>query len=466
MPDDRDRERLERRKKAREQRRRQLRRRIAAGVAVLAACIAVVAVVSRIGRNGGFSASSTGTTSVSSSGNEVSAEDVLHLSFPQLIVDEVSSSSGGSSGAASQNTSGTASENTSGTASQDEESDDEAVDYSGLTVSEFNQILAELYKNDYVLVDFYSLTHLTQGTGYTTETLDLPEGKKPLVISVTGVSYGGTGETDSDSDTAESSIGKKASGIEVDSSGMIVNDVTDENGTAVTGAYDVMTCVDTFIGNHPDFSNDGARGIIAVTGSEGILGYDPSDSAGKAEMEKVISALKEEGWIFASGTYSGISYGSEYSIVKEDAEKWQSEVGPYLKDTDILILPDRADIGSWSPYSSDNEKFSLLSGEGFVYFCVDNSQSLTWLETGTDYVRQGMHGINTKSEFDALMDGGIEEYSALVEKKVQQEAENIASENDANLEENGTDSEDASENSTGSGTDSQDQDIENVDSEV
>ena len=476
-----EKDRIRRKRNSRRRRRRQLQRRIAVTVAAAAAVIAVIAAVRRFGGRNIFSGKNTGTTAIGGSA-QTGADEVLHLSFPQLIVDDVTSESGGTSGTG---TNGTAASETNGTA--------------GITVSEFNQILTELYKDDYVLVDFYSLTHLTQKNGYQAESLSLPEGKKPLVISVRGVSYEGTWEesggsesvssssasagtaasgtngTDTSnanasgtnsadtnaSDTAgsagaDSSIGQKAAGIEIDSSGAVVNDVRDENGTLSAGAYDVMTCVDAFVASYPDFSYNNARGVIAVTGKEGVLGYDSSDPDQAAALQKVVKALKDEGWIFASGTYGDISYGSEYSIVKEDAEKWKSEVGPQLGGTDILVLPEGGDIGSWEPYSSDNEKFSLLSGEGFAYYCVDNPEQMTWLETGTDYVRQGIHEINTVTEYETLIDQGIDAYSALVEKEAQQAAEELKS--------GGGD-----QASEGSGSDQSgggDQTIENVDPEV
>jgi hypothetical protein len=498
-----EKDRIRRKNISRKKRRRQLRRRIALTVTVLVAAVAVVAAVRYFG---GRSGSSTGTTAVTGS-SSVSADEALHLSFPQLIVDDAAAGANGS---------------------------DSATD--GITVSEFNQILAELYKNDYVLVDFYSLTHLTQQNGYQTQPLSLPEGKKPLVISVRAVSYEGTweesggsesvgtvssssdvsatsaaGTADAGADTAgtaasgtntagatasgtdntgtaavgtdntgtdaaaanadQSTIGQKAVGIDVDSSGAVVNQIRDESGATQSGAYDVMTCIDAFIANHPDFSYNNARGVIAVTGEEGVLGYDPSDADQSAELQKIVKALKDEGWIFASGTYGNISYGSEYSIVKEDAEKWQSEVGASIGDTDILVLPDRADIGSWAPYSSANEKFSLLSGEGFVYYCSDNSDQLTWLETGTDYVRQGIHEIDTMTEFETLIDQGIDAYSALIEKEAQQEAESLKSGGTDSSQGSGSDQSNDSgpESSNGSGSDQSDgsdKEINNIDHEV
>jgi hypothetical protein len=184
-----EKDRIRRKRNSRRRRRRQLQRRIAVTVAAAAAVIAVIAAVRRFGGRNMLSGKNTGTTAIGGSA-QTGADEVLHLSFPQLIVDDVTSESGGTSGTG---TNGTAASETNGTAAAGAAaSGTNGTD--GITVSEFNQILTELYKDDYVLVDFYSLTHLTQKNGYQAESLSLPEGKKPLVISVRGVSYEGTGK--------------------------------------------------------------------------------------------------------------------------------------------------------------------------------------------------------------------------------------------------------------------------------
>ena len=81
---------------------------------------------------------------------------------------------------------------------------------------------------------------------------------------------------------------------------------------------------------------------------------------------------------------------------------------------------------------------------------------MTWLETGTDYVRQGIHEINTVTEYETLIDQGIDAYSALVEKEAQQAAEELKSGG------GGQASEGSGSDQSGGG----DQTIENVDPEV
>ena len=130
------------------------------------------------------------------------------------------------------------------------------------------------------------------------------------------------------------------------------------------------------IKSHPDFSWQGMKGIIAVTGYEGVLGYrtHKKDSPTyNSDVEKVLSItkkLKETGWIFASHSYShGLPF--RYDVVsldevKYDTKKWDEEVRPLVGDTNIFIGP----FGQvFKPYDPRREYlvskgFNLLFGVG------------------------------------------------------------------------------------------------------
>ena len=92
----------------------------------------------------------------------------------------------------------------------------------------------------------------------------------------------------------------------------------------------MVPCVEAFIQEHPDFSNNGARGILGLTGYNGILGYRTDDAlatstdnryaakygvfdtaAEKEAAAPVIEALKSAGWEFACNGYDGTTYGSD-----------------------------------------------------------------------------------------------------------------------------------------------------------
>ena len=82
-----EKDRIRRKRNSRRRRRRQLQRRIAVTVAAAAAVIAVIAAVRRFGGRNILSGKNTGTTAVGGSA-QTGADEVLHLSFPQLIVDD------------------------------------------------------------------------------------------------------------------------------------------------------------------------------------------------------------------------------------------------------------------------------------------------------------------------------------------------------------------------------------------
>lgn len=361
-----------------------------------------------------------------------------------------------------------------------------SIDDKDLTVSEFNQILDELYQNNYVLVSPYQLATAGEN-GFTSGTVQVPKGKKPLIISEQDVNYSAGYDGSADS-------------LMLTGDGTIVNSYTTADGNQAEGPVDVITCVDNFISSHADFSYNGARGIIGITGSNGIFGYaidedteiigslsdktiatvqsgtasgekntsdtasDNGDSssdqttsdgtdaaapayefapdesnesvsassattssssenstsqakavsaaqqeydaqiaANKSTLNDLITALRSEGWLFACNSYQNISYASSYDIVKADADSWKTNISPIVGNTDMLILPNGGDIGSWSGYSDSNQKYTYLKSLGFSYYFSDTTQSKTWLQTESGYVRQGMHDISTMSDYRNVM---------------------------------------------------------------
>ena len=204
------------------------------------------------------------------------ASDVLHLSFPTLTIkdsdpEDESSADGTEDGTADADGDGIPDE----TADTGETADDAAETSSSssadssaeqaLSVNDFNQILSDLYEQNYVLVDVYSLA-ASGDNGFTDGSVQVPKGKKPLIISQTDCSY--TTEDDG-----------KADSLVLDSkSGKILCQYTETNENdgstdSLTGAVDVIPCLENFISQHPDFSYNGARGIIGITGYRGLFGY-------------------------------------------------------------------------------------------------------------------------------------------------------------------------------------------------
>ena len=268
------------------------------------------------------------------------------------------------------------------------------LDQSRLTVDEFHQILQQLYDRGYVLVKLTDLAEAGEDGIMMGKELKLPQGKKPLILSQQNVSY----------DLEYTGMGL-ASRLVLDENGKPVSEKILSDGTAVTGAYDIVPCVDAFVEEHPDFSHDGAKGILGITGYNGLLGYRTEDmlassegnkyaskygvfdtAAEKEAVKPVIAALKEDGWEFACNGYGTINYASDPDQIKADVQQWKTGVGQLLGEVNILFYPSGTDVGDTNVYASDNEKYSFLKSEGFRYFsAMDIGSSRT--QTTEEYFR-------------------------------------------------------------------------------
>lgn len=295
-------------------------------------------------------------------------------------------------------------------------SDEMGGDNSVLTVNQFRQILQQLYDSNYILVDFYNIAEVQEredGTkAFARKELELPAGKIPFVLSQRDVSY------------SLDRIGKGyATRLVVAEDGQLLNEYRSADGTDILGAYDVVPILEEFIAQHPDFAFENARGVLALTGYNGILGYRTSEILGKsyeegnpyavygvydvnAEIETcrpVVEALKNRGWHFASYGNNYCSYGAEYAMMTSDAEEWMKNVSGIIGGTDLLLYPCETDIGNWSAYREDNQKYQYLKGQGFRYFCIEEKVNPSWLQIRSDYVRQGIKEIDCYDDFLQIM---------------------------------------------------------------
>ncbi len=248
------------------------------------------------------------------------------------------------------------------------------------TVDEFEAMLEELYANQYILIDIHDLsTETTDANGNTIFVANqpmVPEGKIPLVLSVDDVNYYEYMEKDG--------FARK---LVLDENGDVKNLYIDENGQELIGNYDVVPILDAFVKEHPDFSLRGAKGIIALTGYEGTLGYDthlldsPTLESDKAAATAVADRMKETGWQFAVHGY-GHRHTADisYDTLVSDTTRWKNEVGSIVGETDIYIYP----YGEEIDYPSD--KLTYLQSEGFCYFC--GVWSKAFVSVKDTYVRQ------------------------------------------------------------------------------
>ena len=280
------------------------------------------------------------------------------------------------------------------------------------TISEFEKITQEMYDRGYVMVSIHDLYEEVVDengeTKFVEGTIMLPPEKKAFVLSLDDLcyyhSYDGYGY---------------ASKIVLDENGEPTCEYIQADGTVVTGAYDVVPLMDAFVKEHPDASYKGAKGIIALTGYNGILGYrtdisytsitddldyvkkvwikehpDFDIEAERAEAKKVAEAMMENGWEFASHTWGHLRVGdASLERLQRDTQKWMENVAPLVGGTDTIIFAHGQDLGKWGYYDESNEKYQYLREQGFNIFCnVDASRYATWL--GDDYLRQGRRNLD------------------------------------------------------------------------
>lgn len=250
-----------------------------------------------------------------------------------------------------------------------------------ITLTEFENILNTLYESGYILIDIHSLAQESEddrGNVDMSEKLPyIPQGKKPMVLSVENLNYSSVRNGDG-----------VATRLALDENGEVGAVYTDESGHEEVGPYDVIPVLEQFIDEHPDFSFKGARGVVALSGSGGVFGYQIEEGTAvdyEANLEtakQIADKLREDGWTFASQGYS-YEYMSDmsYDTLKEDITKWQQTAGTAVGDCDTLLYPYGAEVD----YST--EKASFLINQGFRYL-VGMWSDGDHLEVNDTYLRQ------------------------------------------------------------------------------
>lgn len=266
----------------------------------------------------------------------------------------------------------------------DGDSDTKGYNMYMVTVQEFEKMLQLLYDKNYVLVrmsDLVKKVTLTDGSiSYEENEIYLKEGKKPIVLSEDDVAFYNYMLDDG-----------FASKIVLDSEGKPICEMILEDGNTVTGAFDVIPILNEFIEEHPDFSYKGAKGLLALTGYEGVLGYRTNDKTSpdyekelKAAKE-VVAALKEDGWEFASHSWGHKDMqAASLSTLKSDTDRWLDEVGSIVGATNMYVFPFGNDIETTTgTYTSS--KYQYLKEKGFDIFLAVYKEP--WMHIKKNYVR-------------------------------------------------------------------------------
>ena len=245
-----------------------------------------------------------------------------------------------------------------------------------VTAGEYLKIFQSVYDKGYVLVDIADCWSEQTGedgqTRMVKNTLYLPEGKKPLILSYDDVNYYEY--------MLENGFTYK---LIIGEDGKLWSWGLDPQGNEVVSRdLDAVTILDKFVEEHPDFSPFGAKGCLSLTGYEGILGYRTQtdrenwtterEANRQKEIEAVkpiVAELKRTGWTFGSHTWGHISLNTRtVDVVTADMQKWFDEVGSLVGETPVLFYPfggrlDGDDVQQSGP------AFRWMQQHGFRIFC-------------------------------------------------------------------------------------------------
>ena len=261
-----------------------------------------------------------------------------------------------------------------------------------ISTSEFSKILNNLYTNGYVLVDFNSFTELN-GDVMLPKSIYLPEGKKPVMLTETLANYP-LYMVDSNNDAEPDAGGVGfASKLVLDSSGNIKAQYIDSTGATLIGDYDLVPILESFIAEHPDFSYQGARAILATTGSQGVFGYRINSEyiATKGQTyhdeqvagaKQIVQALRDKGYTIACYTYDNSDYaGFNANQIQADLQKWTQQVTSVIGEVDTFVFAQSSNITDYS-----GNAFNVMYTSGFRYFVANGSTPST--QVTSTYVRQ------------------------------------------------------------------------------
>ena len=285
-----------------------------------------------------------------------------------------------------------------------------------LTTSEFRAILESLYAKNYCLIDPSSMADLENPTFLNIRDVVIPEGKKPLVIVLEDLSY-----------TANLSSLGVCQRLVLNDLGQVCGEYVSASGQVVVSRpSEAIGILDAFIEEHPDFSYNGVKGVISLTGYQSVFGYitdrdqvddrnaalvaaglpeiSPSDSdieANKATVISIMDKLKESGWILASSTYGFINANHcELGTIQSDTEKWLSQVGSLTGPVNMLVYPNGDFI------RGSDSRCVYLKEQGFrIFFGVGPSAYNTYGDNYLYFDRCMLNGDTLRNvDFSRLFD--------------------------------------------------------------
>ena len=226
---------------------------------------------------------------------------------------------------------------------------------------EFENMLDELYKNNYVLVDIHKTFTVENGVAKKCK-VKVPLGKKPIVIGVDDVVY--------DPKKSDNGMVDK---ICVDDENKIYTETIIDGKIDKKYNKEFAPILENFLALHPDFSPFGDRLTINLTGFCGILGYrisDKNETKRKNETKKaqiVVDRLKQLGYTFACHSYAHYHTKKvSEKFIENDLIEWQRYIEPVIGKTEVFVYP----YGEWEMVNGNqiSKKQQILTNYGFKLF--------------------------------------------------------------------------------------------------
>jgi hypothetical protein len=179
-----------------------------------------------------------------------------------------------------------------------------------VTDRELAGVLSGLYDRGWTLVDVHRAA---------AGTVRVPPGRRPFVLYEDDVNYY-----------------RYFSGRGLASALVLAPDGPRAVVDGALSSRDVVPVVEEFVAAHPLFSADGARGVLALTGYEGLFGDRDATSPAVRDLA---AWLTTHGWTLAGHTYGHITLGSaSLRVVRRDLARWQA-TAPVLGPVDVLVYP-------------------------------------------------------------------------------------------------------------------------------
>ena len=120
----------------------------------------------------------------------------------------------------------------------------------------------------------------------------------------------------------------------------------------------------------------------------------------KEQALLVASALKEEGWTFASHSYGHAQMGQkDFEYIKNDTDKWIEEVTAIVGETKIMVWPYGNSIRK-------GESHEYLYNSGFRLFCGVGTKPFVAKEPdgyGIFMDRKALDGYSLRNRRDSYM---------------------------------------------------------------